>query len=1176
MTDSATPDAVPSPLEIRAELHDLIQADLLGPKGGPVEEIDESRVSDRYLVGLLAPREQRVGQERDEGFETSNESEDSDDGSSDPASNRVGSILPSSFGMTFTVDLGIHELEVEATWGKYDKAASETLKTKEGDPKQVWHRIPRGGTIMIPMQAGAIAPLVVDHEEPDVHVRGVVRERDGTWIVTLFLVNAQKIEKKTVNKDRYWLFQAELKVQSPIVQSPFLRRQKVLAKGLDHDELYREDRELHMLYRREQEFAVGHGVAATWEVDPEDPWRAKSVRTSALPRYEVRQQTPPTSLEEGFGGLADVELRMDSLSRLDSGGLADALLPLVDSYDRWIDAEAEKCSDPNERLKEFEDAPEAIIERLRSTAQRIRDGIELLRRDEQAAESFRFANRAMWLQRVHSIYSLGRRRSPDDHATLQEIDAEPKNKSWRPFQLAFILLNLPSVTDLHHQDRSHETHAIADLLWFPTGGGKTEAYLGLAAYTMGLRRLQGIVEGRDGRSGVSVLMRYTLRLLTLQQFQRATALLCAMEVIRREAVDSGDPKWGGHDSPFSIGLWVGASSTPNWTRASEEVVRALKSKDAYSVATKGSPRQLTNCPWCGTPIKPRNLEVESFGKGRARTFTFCDRAACAFSSRSTSSLSSPGLPVLVVDEEIYRRLPTLLIATVDKFAQLPWNGLTEMLFGRVDGQCPRHGFRSPDIEDKDSHRASGRLPAVRSEPHADLRPPDLIIQDELHLISGPLGSMVGLYETAIDELCSWEVDGRKVRPKVVASTATVRNASSQIWSLFCRRTNVFPAPGLDASNNFFSKRREVGPDTPGRLYLGICAPGRSLKAALIRTFVAYLSAGQTLYEKYDIAADPWMTAVGYFNSLRELGGMRRMLDEDVRNRLRHMDQRGLSRRVIHLLEELTSRKQSTDIPEILDRLERGFSQADDQRRIELAKARSDESIPRAIDVLLATSMISVGVDIDRLGLMVVGGQPKSTSEYIQATSRVGRKHPGVVCTVYNWARPRDLSHFERFHHYHATFYQHVEALSVTPFAARAVDRGIAALLVSLIRHETHSLNPNDSAGAIDGNPAFSVQAVEAICRRIHTVTGSNSITQDARARLKHLSDHWKHQASTKKASLVYKSTGQDGDVVGLLRQAEAGDRDAFTCLNSLRDVEQSAKLVLVEDATAPRTPGGTL
>jgi len=276
----------------------------------------------------------------------------------------------------------------------------------------------------------------------------------------------------------------------------------------------------------------------------------------------------------------------------------------------------------------------------------------------------------------------------------------PPGRSWYPFQLAFILLNLPSTTDLNHPDRSHPTEAIADLLWFPTGGGKTEAYLGLTAYTIGLRRLQGVVEGRDGMHGVAVLMRYTLRLLTLQQFQRATALICACETIRR----TDEATWG--SDPFRIGLWVGMRNTPNKTADSEE---AIKQHRESRMRGSGTPHQLTNCPWCGSKIDPgRNIQVERYEKGRGRTFIKCGDTLgrCDFSK-------GEGLPVVVVDEEIYRRLPTLLIATVDKFAQMPWKGEVQMLFGQVNGYCERHGFRSPDLEDKDHHRKVGIHPAAR-------------------------------------------------------------------------------------------------------------------------------------------------------------------------------------------------------------------------------------------------------------------------------------------------------------------------------------------------------------------------------------------------------------------------------------------------------------------------------
>src|SRR4029077_5163584 len=237
--------------------------------------------------------------------------------------------------------------------------------------------------------------------------------------------------------------------------------------------------------------------------------------------------------------------------------------------------------------------------------------------------------------------------------------------------------------------------------------------------------------------------------------------------------------------------------------------------------------------------------------------TYCgdDLGRCEFSE---AKAPREGLPVMVVDEEIYRRPPSLLIATVDKFAQMPWKGETQMLFGKVNGLCPRHGFLSPEIVDGQSHPRRNKLPSVKSQPHGLLRPPDLIIQDELHLISGPLGSMVGLYESAVDELASWDFESKRVRPKVIASTATVRKAREQVHGLFQRQLQIFPPHGLDASDNFFAKQRPVTGEKPGRRYMGICAPGASRPSVLIRVYVAFLTAAQRLRELYGEAADPWL------------------------------------------------------------------------------------------------------------------------------------------------------------------------------------------------------------------------------------------------------------------------------------------------------------------------------
>lgn len=525
-----------------------------------------------------------------------------------------------------------------------------------------------------------------------------------------------------------------------------------------------------------------------------------------------------------------------------------------------------------------------------------------------------------------------------------------------------------------------------------------------------------------------------------------------------------------------------------------------------------TPAQLTNCPWCGAKIDAgKHITVD---KRRARTILYCGDATgkCLFTRKRSAA---EGIPALVVDDDIYRRLPSLLISTVDKWAQMTWNGRTQMLFGRVNGYCERHGFRSPEINDSDSHPAGDGLPAARTVPRSALRPPDLIIQDELHLISGPLGSLVGLYETAVDELCSWEVDGVRVRPKVVASTATIRNARRQMHALFLRQVEVFPPQSTDVRDNFFARQQEVSPHTPGRIYFGICAPGKRLKAALIRVYVAHLGAAQALYEKYGQAADPWMTLVGYFNSMSELGAMRRLIEDDVSSRLRRIARRGLATRILGTPRELTSRLSATDIPEILDHLEIPFDPAMKRKRDAARKAKDNsffKNNPPPFDVLLATNMISVGVDVRRLGLMIVAGQPKSSSEYIQATSRVGRQTPGVVCTVYNWSRPRDLSYFERFEHYHATFYQHVESLSVTPFAPRALDRGLSGVLVSLLHLSSDELNANDRAETMNPNTPLVQHALARIVARGANVTKSARVGEQVEKAVKQRLDDWHSQA----------------------------------------------------------------
>lgn len=1164
--------APPSPHAIRDELTAKVVKDLLGPAEGPEEELDqrEDHAFGRYLVGLLAPRSAVVEGEQMDRLGTDG-MDDQEVGATDASTSAKDSFFPSSIGMSFMVVESAEESEeaivIESEWGRYKRVKSERqVKKISGEPALVWKREPHvGEPFVLHLKPGIFGPVELDPtNDPQVVLQGKVRRNKQGWLVTVFLLNSSP--KQDRKKDEAWVFQPKLRARSAglPLRPVFLQRHDERRDFSRMDAITREESEtLEMLYRFRPEFAVGHGCAVHAALPHPESVRAITVETEFIPKAEVEQQTPPDV--DDNPDIAGVVLDMKELAQMPKAELLASLGQLHTAYANWIDREAQKPAEVGQRLQHHQPAAARAIASCQRACERLQEGIDLIESDPVAEESFRFANRAMWHQRVRSTYSrLVRKKELEPGAAIDPLDV-PKNRSWRVFQLAFVIINLPGLTRLDHGDRCHETDAVADLLWFATGGGKTEAYLGLTAYTLAMRRLQGEIAGRRGDHGIAVLMRYTLRLLTLQQFQRAAALICACETIRRADI----AKWG--EVHFRLGLWVGSKATPNSLKAAAESLRQSHAGGRPTV--RGTPHQLISCPWCGREIREHHIKVYEGVSEIGRCVNYCSDATggCEFSEAKSPK---EGLPVMVVDEEIYRRPPSLLIATVDKFAQMPWKGEVQHLFGQVSGLCERHGFLSPEVEKEDTgkHQRYGNQPGVTRQPHAPLRPPDLIIQDELHLISGPLGSMVALYETAVDELCTWEVDGRRVRPKVVSSTATIRRAGDQIKKTFLRKVEVFPPQGTSIDDSFFSLRRAAGEQYPGRRYLGICALGRRYPVAIIRVYTALLGAAQALYEKYDNLADPWMTLAGYFNSIRELAGTRRLVEDDIRNRLRDADERGLAKRRIFMgaVEELTSRKSGTDIPGILERLETVFDKAQDARREADRKAHKPTT-PRPYDVMLATNMISVGVDIERLGLMVVAGQPKTTSEYIQASSRVGRSRsgPGLVITVYNWARPRDLSHYETFEHYHETFYKHVEALSVTPFSAPALKRGLAGILTGLMRLHDDYLNANEDAGKLTDTDTNMTRIMDRIVRRAELATGDPDVGKLVRKMLDERRDKWLSLVHNQHSFALSYRDGATG-YVGLLKQAGAGPWEEFTCLNSLRDVEGTVNLVLDPNSSGLR------
>ena len=993
--------------EIRARLAHALNLDLIGPPAG--HELADERIpgwvrpSNWYLTGFLVPTDAPPAQsadadEEEELDETPATAGLAEESVADRRSARR-SFFPSSIGISVLVAANIETLDVAVRWGDYALAESEE------DVGTPWQRKPNEVALRLPL-GPEHSEAVPNSGGLRIHLR--VRQIDasklrdmpaGTRAVSIFLVNQRQPAEDYRLADIAYAFQAEIEVhcEQPFVPRPNPRQ----PQADDWDENV-----AHLHYADAPEYATGHGVSADWELRD---GQCSTVRTAWIARAHV----PRTETSE----VPSAELSMEALGELsDNEAVKAALAPLVQQYRAWIESQ-------HETLPELAGArrqtAEELLHRASTAAERMAAGIDVLAKDADVLDAFRLANRAV-------ARALRQRR-------------QNERPRWRTFQLAFILLNLAGLADPNDAHRN-----TVDLLFFPTGGGKTEAYLGLAALAMVLRRLRNRQANGKAGAGVSVVMRYTLRLLTLDQLSRAAGLVCALELEREK-----DPQRYG-EWPFEIGLWVGKAATPNvMGRKGENRSDSARAKTRQFKANpqgRPAPIPLENCPWCNAPFHADSFTLLPDDDNPTELRVACANFECEFSGERP-------LPVLGVDEPIYQRLPAFLIATVDKFASLPWEGKS----GKLLGGAERH--------DQRGFYGAAESAAVGEKLPAPLPPPDLVIQDELHLISGPLGTMVGLYETVIDALCARHLgEGERMRPKIVASTATVRQAQTQIQALFARQdTQIFPPPGVRRQDSFFA--HTVPADDEARLYLGVTASGRSPKVLMRRVWLALMAAAQKAYrdaggaKNKENPADPYMTVLGYFNSLRELGGARRILEEEVSNTVQHYGQR---KRVGEQRGLFQDRRRLSDVIELTSRVSTD-KVADARRRLEAAFHER-----RRVDWAIATNMISVGLDIQRLGLMLVLGQPKSHAEYIQATSRVGRdpQRPGLVATLLNMHKPRDRSHYERFRHYHETFYRSVEVASVTPFSARALDRGFAGALVAASRHLDGRLTPAEGAERI--------------------------------------------------------------------------------------------------------------
>lgn len=907
--------------------------------------------------------------------------------------------------------------------------------------------------IEIQFNKGNYGSFEIEGEELKLFV--LKRKYYEKYSITIMLVN----ENTTKGIEEHYVFQPEIIVSSE--ENNF----KFLSSNINDNN---KDKLLKLLYRNKQSYGSGHGVSIDFS-NIDRRTGVGIIKTEYMPTYEV------AGTEFNMQEIKSIEnsvlsmLNLSTLSDFGKDEIISLLYKFIESYKQWIDEKENEINDVNfDEI--YKDVAGENIENCKISYKRMKEGIKLLVENNDVFKSFQLSNTAMLIQRIQSNH-------PHDLEKLNSIDMyknyEIKEAKWRGFQLAFLLMTIPSLVD--HENKYRD---VVDLIWIPTGGGKTEAYLGVCAFTIFHRRISKRKEGY----GTTIIMRYTLRLLAAQQFERASILICACEYLRER-----DEKLLGEE-PISIGLWIGSAQTPNTLQDARDK-RSELSKSEYA----DNKFQLRECPWCKTKFTMYSYDIS---KGRNRNFEFvCKNEQCNFLNK---------MPIQIIDECLYKKPPTLLFSTVDKFAMLPWKGEIASFFGF------------------DSNNAA----------------PELIIQDELHLISGPLGTLVSLFETSIDYLCS----KKGIKPKIIASTATICEADEQIKNLYKREVKQFPSPGIEIEDSFYTRESKIK-DKFGRLYVGVEGIGQTQTTTEIRLFAAILQRIGTM-DISDKEKDKYWTLVSYFNSIRELGKALTLIDDDVKDYMIRMAKRIKdlrSTRKIFRGRELTSRISSSDIVKTLKDLEIKYPEKG------------------VINVLLATNMISVGVDVSRLNIMSIIGQPKLTSEYIQASSRVGRSDPGIIFTLYDGRKSRDDSHYEIFQAYHQAFYKYVEPTSITPYSEASIDRMLHSVFISMIRHST-SLNSDDSAGHMEIEEENIEKIKEYIISRALEIEPTS--VEYIRDKLEKIMIFWKQKLEDKDHPVKYVK-GDNPLISGFY--VNGLGKDALQTMTSMRNVDGEAGIKIFEE-----------
>ena len=1060
--------------EPRERLICWVREQLVGPPGSMVDSTDDSLdlhgvlPTERFPCGALYPTSpwgEGIDPASEDVDETEGTTEVEGKGLAEPVVVRRRYIPPSSMGFSFFIKGEDIRFQVLCRAVRYEL-------TERGRYKNDWKRrklVSEQGNDG-DWECEDISCAGKEWRQPfsklagracvDVQWRRLV---DG-WIVTVFLCNTQQVPDGRTGGD-YIRERAEKTLFEAGLRCVIDTGDIGVYPRVDRSLLDPEQQEIELQYANRHIYAIGHGSAADWEVKD---GKVVELRSETMPTVEVPQMTADT----GQGG--EPVLSLARLAEIDNGHIT--LLPELDDfitgYADWVASQQDNIPGlPADDLA----VADRMVERMCTAVSRMRESRRLLGDNTQARLAFALANRAVLDQmRQH------------DHLQRKKPRADDAYR-WRPFQLAFLLTTLESTANEDNAFRD-----TVDLIWFPTGGGKTEAYLGLIAFQITLRRLRH----PDTGGGTAILMRYTLRLLTLDQFKRATRLICALELIRRERDDLGS-------APITIGMWVGKTTSPNSFQEAAELVKG-------AIAASEKPELvLDHCPQCGQDFKAdRNYDSTT------QHFHFlCRNQGCGFGKTRDGIL-----PCNIVDQALYDEPPTMLVATVDKFARLAWEEGANAFLGGT-----QH------------------------------RPPELIIQDEFHLIASALGSVAGLYEAAIDTVFQL----RGVYPKYIASTATIRMADQQVKRLYGRKVAVFPPPGLSWDDAYFARTVPLE-QRPGRIYAGYLAPLLNRQQCLAPLAAALLLAPHMLFKsdqhKRELL-DAWWTQVVYHGSLKGVGNSHTAFASDVRDFMRLLS--GTTDAQAQENEE--AKKQERSTPGIAQLTSKQTPGQNAEIFARLSKTREEDG---CLDAVLATNMISVGLDVARLALMIINGQPLTTAEYIQAGSRVGRSEvPGLVFANYYREQARSLSHYEGFRPYHEAFYRFVEPTSVTPYTYQARQRALPAALVIVMRHHGGELLHNDAAARFDPNDSRISKAVETLKRRCEWSAPDQA--DEVSRHIDALVAEWQSEIERcriKRRRLEYQVPEKDIGRDRLLYNHDDRIRGLWPTLQSMRNVENTALL----------------